>query len=562
MKDNEAKFLAIAESISDGDDIDWEVEGTGAEDEAGQCVIRRLQILSEISGFHQAAVGPPMEPGSQWKHLQIAEHIASGSFGEVYRATDTRLDREVALKILGCAEPDHNDGAVEEARLLAQVRNNNVVTVFGADSDERGVGIWMEYIRGNTLEQIVREQGPMGAQEAALAGIDICRALAAVHAEGLLHRDIKARNVMREEGGRMVLMDFGLGLDAAEADGRIGSLQGTPLYMAPSLLDGCAPDVHSDLYAVAVLLHHLVTGTFPVEGTSLEELRLAHRGDRKSLRDIRPDLPERFIRILEKGLAAKEEKRFASAGEMGRALSDSLEWEEGREKDEAPTGGSKKWFPWAVTAAVILTGLFYWGIREKSGNVYDIDVSLFRAGGTAEERLYSGSHVAPGDELFLELSSSTDLFTYVLNEDENGESYLLFPLQGYALSNPLAGGTQHRLPGLREGEEVHWQVTSAGGNEHFIIVTSPDPVAEIETAIIDMSQTEIGRPIIAAPIPQGTVKRLRGIGGAIPAAGGHIPDGGVSAPGSVGELAGQVAQSSEGVRGVWMRDIVLRNPAD
>ena len=110
---------------------------------------------------------------------------------------------------------------IQEARLLARVRHPNVVTVYGVDRNENAVGLWMELVEGLTLKQVLSVRGVLGAQEAALIGIDLCRAVAAVHKAGLLHRDIKVQNVMREAGGRIVLMDFGAGEIRAEASSGI-----------------------------------------------------------------------------------------------------------------------------------------------------------------------------------------------------------------------------------------------------------------------------------------------------------------------------------------------------
>ena len=124
----------------------------------------------------------------------------------------SQLAREVAVKLLRRAPPAVVESAVmEEGRLLARVRHPNVVTVYGADTRDGVVGLWMEFISGRTLSEIVRSQGVFGPREATLIAVDVCRALAAVHAAGLVHGDIKAQNVMREAGGRIVLMDFGAG---------------------------------------------------------------------------------------------------------------------------------------------------------------------------------------------------------------------------------------------------------------------------------------------------------------------------------------------------------------
>src|SRR5260370_35776923 len=140
--------------------------------------------------------------------LETREKVGRRAFGEVHRDWEPDLQREVALKLAVSGE--HQDAASKEARALAQVRHNNVVTVYGVDRHGDQVGLWMDLIRGRTLESILKDQGPLGGREAALVGGELCRALAAVHARRLGHGDLKAQNVMREDGGRIVLMDFGL----------------------------------------------------------------------------------------------------------------------------------------------------------------------------------------------------------------------------------------------------------------------------------------------------------------------------------------------------------------
>jgi hypothetical protein len=184
----------------------------------------------------------------------------------------------------------------------------------------------MELVRGRTLADIVRNDGPMGPEEATVIGLSVCRALGAVHAAGLVHRDVKAQNVMREAGGRIVLMDFGAGWEVALAARSKEVLPtGTPLCMAPELFAGRAPSIASDIYSVGVLLFHLVTGTYPVQGRTITDLVLAHGlGRRRLLSDLRPDLPDPFLHVVESALSRSPEDRPASAGALLRDLSRAL----------------------------------------------------------------------------------------------------------------------------------------------------------------------------------------------------------------------------------------------
>jgi serine/threonine protein kinase len=278
-------------------------------------------------GIDNATPLRPSTPGPcAWGQLTELKKIARGVFGDVYRAWDTHLEREVALKLYGPGAHQLDDWfqfGLREARMLARIRHRNVVTVYGVDHLERRLGIWMEYIRGRTLEALLRELGPLGAREAALIGFEVCSAVAAAHDLGFLHCDITSKNVMREDGGRIVLMDFGLSRDlnrpSADAVPRIC---GTPLYMAPELLRGELSSVQSDIYSIGILLYHLVTRGFPVEARSFSDIRAIHEsGEIALLRDRRPDLPEAFLRTVERSLSFDAAARFATAGHMAKLLS-------------------------------------------------------------------------------------------------------------------------------------------------------------------------------------------------------------------------------------------------
>ena len=265
-------------------------------------------------------------PGAleRWGPFEGLQLVGRGSFGEVYRAFDPALQRHVALKLLlpGRLDEDGQAGALlREARAIARVRHPNVVPIYGVDRHDGRVGFWTDFVQGRTLAELVAAQGAMGPREAALVGIDVCRAAGAVHAAGLLHRDIKAGNVMREEGGRILLMDFGLTYGhGADLDS-----SGTPAYMAPELLLGQRTTIASDIYAIGVTLFYLLTTKYPVEGTNVAQLQLAHSfGRRRTLLDVRPDLPEAFARVVETAVSTAPEKRFGSTGQMIAALSDAI----------------------------------------------------------------------------------------------------------------------------------------------------------------------------------------------------------------------------------------------
>jgi serine/threonine-protein kinase len=264
----------------------------------------------------------PAQSLGVWGHLLLVRKIGEGSYGEVFHAHDTWLDHAVALKLFKPEVESRTPGQdlLHEARKLARVRHPNVVTVHGADRHNGRVGFWMDFIDGETLSVRVG-RGRMSALEATSVGVEVCRALAAVHRANIIHRDVKAQNVMRaHDGGRIILMDFGAGEFMGNAlDARA---QGTPLYLAPEIFRGDGASPRSDIYAAGVLLYHLVTGRFPVEGGSPRAVAEAHeRGVRRRLRDERPDLPEGFIALVERAIDPEPARRFATAGELEAKLS-------------------------------------------------------------------------------------------------------------------------------------------------------------------------------------------------------------------------------------------------
>jgi Domain of unknown function (DUF4384) len=171
-------------------------------------------------------------------------------------------------------------------------------------------------------------------------------------------------------------------------------------------------------------------------------------------------------------------------------------------------------------------------------------------------RLQPGARVAPGELLSLQLRSSVPSWVYVVNEDEKGDSFLLFPLPGQQLTNPLPPGRLHEIPGVVNGERLHWQVSSAGGREHFLVFVTPqEPNGAFERMFSALPRPEVGAMVMGQPLNNDLISALRGVGGLAktPAK----PD--VAAPLSR-EYAVPLPAVAEMARGVWVRQFTLENP--
>jgi hypothetical protein len=347
MSDGSNLVNKLAESIADGASIDWEeIDKLLPADPELRRLMGLLRLVADIGEVHRSSEGdatpqtdpvssPPGEPSTigeapaavtsgtlgQWGQLLLLRKIGEGAFGEVYHAHDTWLDHAVALKLFkkSIASSAPSSRILHEARKLARIRHPNVVTVHGAENHNGRIGFWMDLVEGVTLDELVRA-GPMSAGEATYIGQEVCLALAAVHQAQMVHRDVKAQNVMRAtDGGRIILMDFGAG-EFVKDIGKTRA-QGTPLYLAPEIFAGGDATAQSDIYAAGVLLYYLVSGAFPVDGSSVQALIDAHkRGVRRRLRDERPALSDQFVSIVERAIDPDPAKRFASAGEMHEAL--------------------------------------------------------------------------------------------------------------------------------------------------------------------------------------------------------------------------------------------------
>jgi serine/threonine-protein kinase len=255
---------------------------------------------------------------------RLRERIDRGGTAEVWRARDERLDRDVAVKVLGAeAEPAFRARFTMEARRAAAVSHSHVVTVFDEGQDGNDAFIVMEDVRGRSLRDVVAERGALPAAEVATLVRQLAGALDATHLAGLVHLDVKPANVIVDASGNAKLTDFGIARAARDSDER--ELVGTARYIAPERIEGNPVTPRTDVYGLALVAYELLTGRPAFPGAENEDL-LRDRLERGAphIRSADARLSATVDGVIAKGLARDPERRHPSAGAFAAALSDAV----------------------------------------------------------------------------------------------------------------------------------------------------------------------------------------------------------------------------------------------
>ncbi len=256
--------------------------------------------------------------------------------GEVYRATDTKLGRDVALKVLPAEmaqDPERLGRFRREAKALAQLDHPNIVTIYSVEESDGVHFLTMQLVEGRPLDRLICAGGLPLEQIVEIASA-LGEALAAAHEKGIVHRDLKPANVMVSHEGRVKVLDFGLAKDVrgsnlgdatmtSDSRTEVGVVMGTPAYMSPEQTSGRPLDHRTDIFSLGVLLHEMATGRRPFEGTSSAELASAILRDTPpSVTDVRPDLPSDLARIVRRCLEKDPRHRLQTARDVSNEFRD------------------------------------------------------------------------------------------------------------------------------------------------------------------------------------------------------------------------------------------------
>jgi serine/threonine-protein kinase len=262
---------------------------------------------------------------------RIVREIGRGGMGVVYEGYQEGLDRRVAVKALDAAAArsgELSERFRREGRAYAQISHPAVVTVHDLVEKDDALYLVTEFVDGADLHRVMAEGGALPPWCVAAVGARVAEALEAVHAQALLHRDVKPANVMVSRAGEVKLMDFGIAKDSVATDlTRTGQLVGTPAYVAPELLEGSPADARSDIWSLGVAMYEMAVGTRPFLGGDYHEVMGAVRKGRFTpVREAAPGLPRRLARAIERCLERKASRRWETAGALARELEACANW--------------------------------------------------------------------------------------------------------------------------------------------------------------------------------------------------------------------------------------------
>jgi Tol biopolymer transport system component/serine/threonine protein kinase len=274
--------------------------------------------------------------GAKLGPYEIISLVGSGGMGEVYRARDPRLGRDIAIKVLPAAfaaDVDRLRRFEREARAAAALNHPNIVTVYSVEKENALLLLTMELVEGRSLALVI-PKGGMGLDDLLTIAIPLADAIAAAHAKGITHRDLKPANIMigaGEHAGRVKVLDFGLAqLDASSLLSKNaatltieGGILGTVAYMSPEQAAGTPVDARSDLFSLGVILYEMATGQRPFKGdTNVTVLSSILKDTPPSVTDINRAMPSELSRIIKRSLVKDSARRYQTAADLRNELAE------------------------------------------------------------------------------------------------------------------------------------------------------------------------------------------------------------------------------------------------
>ncbi len=400
----------------------------------------------------------------------ITDKLGEGGMGEVYRATDTRLKREVAIKVLPAAFTEDKERLARferEAQLLAQLHHPNIASIFGLEESGGTRALVMELVEGPTLAERL-ESGPLSLTESLSFALQITQALEEAHEKGIVHRDLKPQNIKASSEGKIKVLDFGLAkaMDAAGGSSaadlarsptlmhsptltaahgtQLGVILGTAAYMAPEQARGVAVDKRADIWAFGVVLYEMLTGRRLFEGELVTDVLANVLKKEVDLAALPADTPPAVRRLLRRCLERNPKNRLHDIAdarlELEELASDRVEEADASSVRHSAPSGSMRWLPWLLAALASVVAMAVALVPRRAPRAEPAQTIRF--------------DVAPPES-----SSPTNRGSYFdLSPDGR---FLLMAEAGQLWIRPLDSPNARRLEGIEDASYPFWSPDSA-----------------------------------------------------------------------------------------------------
>ncbi|MEE9269073.1 MAG: protein kinase [Candidatus Krumholzibacteria bacterium] len=324
--------------------------------------------------------------GQTISHYKITDKLGSGGMGDVYRARDTKLGRDVAIKFLPeemARDAERRRRFEREARAVAALKHPNIVTIYSVEEAAGRHFITMELVEGQSLRDVI-PRGGLSLERLFDLAIPLADAISSAHESSITHRDLKPANIMLDHSGRLKVLDFGLAklldptADAERAktvvgsvsDTAVGQILGTAAYMSPEQAEGKPIDHRSDIFSLGIVLYEMATGERPFKGdTHISTISSVLKDNPPSVTSLKHSLPHHLGRIVNRCLEKKPDKRFQSAKDIHNELEGLKKEVDSGELTEtvgaAPAAArSRSWLPFAIVGGVIVIVAGMWMVRS------------------------------------------------------------------------------------------------------------------------------------------------------------------------------------------------------
>jgi len=465
--------------------------------------------------------------GSSFSHYKVTSKLGEGGMGEVWRAEDTKLGRDVALKMLPdvfAQDPERLARFEREARVLASLSHPNVAGIHGLEEVDGKRFLVMELVEGETLAERI-QQGPVPVDEAARIAKQIAEAVESAHEKGVIHRDLKPANVNLTPDGNVKVLDFGLAKaligDPMSGDNMnqdlslsptltqamtgLGVLLGTAGYMSPEQARGKPVDRRADIWSFGCILYEMLTGQRLFTGETATDVIGAVVHKEPDLDELSSKVPGQIRRLLERCLQKDENRRLQSIGEARIALQEWLENPEAEPVEEKHT--RPRWLPWAAAAAAGLIGLSMGSLLLGSSNPETQPVQRFLAE-LAEEPPFTGRGAAA-------VPSPDGRFLAYATTIEGGGSLYLRPLERFESLQVATGQSREWPHNAFFSPDSQWLGFFTVAELKKVPVTGGSPITLAETEMPRGGSWSADGRIVFAPESNGGLS-------IVPAAGGDV----------------------------------------